>query len=191
MSSLLARTEGLTGLTLLGLGAGLGGPRGGPGPAPHPTLAPRGRGRAVGPAYVGGGQCPQSCPQASSAQRGGHRAVGEEVRQAPHPSCAAPTEVDTDWVFQGLPSWGQAGRLSAWPVLLLIYVSCLIYASLKASFPVLHISFSFFSFFFKILFIYLTESERRSTSRGSRRGRSRLSRGPDARLHPGTPGVMT
>ena len=49
------------------------------------------------------------------------------------------------------------------------------------------------SFFFKILFIYLTEietaSDRGNTSRGSRRGRSRLpAEEPDVGLAPRTPG---
>ena len=48
-------------------------------------------------------------------------------------------------------------------------------------------------FFFKILFIYLTEietaSERGNTSRGSGRGRSRLvAEDPDVGLNPITPG---
>ena len=52
---------------------------------------------------------------------------------------------------------------------------------------------SFFLFFFKILFIYSTEietaSERRNTSRGSGRGRSRLiAEEPDVGLDPITPG---
>ena len=48
-------------------------------------------------------------------------------------------------------------------------------------------------FFFKILFIYLTDietaSERENTSKGSGRGRSRLiAEEPDAGLDPTTPG---
>ena len=52
---------------------------------------------------------------------------------------------------------------------------------------------SFFFFFFKILFIYLTDretaSERGNTSRGSGRGRSRLpAEEPDVGLDPRTLG---
>ena len=55
------------------------------------------------------------------------------------------------------------------------------------------VEFDKFFFFLKILFIYLTEgetaNERRNTSRGSGRGRSRLlEEEPDVGLDPETPG---